>query len=120
MINILAHKLTPEQVAELGGEPKHIRDLDPGLAAQIANCPMDRGTLVDMAQNLVFRACDDDARILAGSGSPAFTALLGAIAAKEGVGLVFAHSERVSVDEPQPDGSVKKTVIFKHVRFFEV
>ena len=32
MISILAHKLTPEQVAELGGEPKHIRDIDPVLA----------------------------------------------------------------------------------------
>lgn len=121
MISILAHKLTPEQVAELGSEPTHIRDIDPVLAGQIANCPGDAVALGVMASDLCRRAADDDdGRILAGSGSPAFTARLGIRAQRFNVTLVFAHSERVSIDEPQPDGSVKKTAIFKHVKFFEV
>jgi hypothetical protein len=31
--------------------------------------------------------------------------------------MLVAHSDRVSVDETQPDGSVKKTAVFKHVAF---
>jgi hypothetical protein len=31
--------------------------------------------------------------------------------------ILFSHSERVSIDTPQPDGSVVKTSVFKHLGF---
>ena len=125
MISILAHKLTPEQVGELGEEPTHIREIDPKLAALIADCPAQREMLFDMARTLCDLAMKrEDHRILAGSGSPAFTASLGIClglnAGYDNVVLIFAHSERVSEDQPQPDGSVKKVSTFRHVKFFRV
>lgn len=120
MINILAHTLTSTQLSELGGEPIHIRTIDAALAAKIAACPAEAAELEAMAASLCALAAQFDNRILAGSGSPAFTAILGREAARTGVVLVFAHSERVSVDAAQPDGSIRKVSEFRHVRFFEV
>lgn len=125
MISILAHQLTDEQVAELGKVPTHIRDIDPSLARLIADCPADRSMLFDMARRLVDHAMkDEDGVILAGSGSPAFTAALGICLGcdrdADRIRLLFAHSERVSEDQIQPDGSVRKVSIFKHVKFFEI
>ena len=125
MINILAHSLTPAQLAELGGEPTHIKAIDAALAAKIANCPADSAELEAMAASLCRLAIGIDgpgfgSQVLAGSGSPAFTAILGREAARTGVLLVFAHSERVSTDAVQPDGSVRKVSEFRHVKFFEV
>lgn len=37
-----------------------------------------------------------------------------------GVTPCYAFSKRVSVDETQPDGSVKKTAVFKHEDFIMV
>jgi hypothetical protein len=125
MISILAHKLTPEQLTSLGRVPIHISELDRELAALIADCPAARSMLFDMARRLVNHALkDEDGIILAGSGSPAFTACLGiclgADRDADRVRLLFAHSERISEDQLQPDGSVRKISIFKHVKFFEV
>jgi len=120
MINILNHTLTDAQLAELGVEPRHIKTIDAALAASIAACPANAAELEAMAASLCRIARADDSRILAGSGSPAFTACLGREAASVGVTLVFAHSERVSTDAVQPDGSVKKVSEFRHVKFFEV
>lgn len=124
MISILAHKLTPEQLTSLGKEPIHIREIDRDLANMIADCPASRSMLFDMARRLVDHAMKDDGIILAGSGSPAFTASLGICLGvnieTERVRLLFAHSERISEDQLQPDGSVRKISIFKHVKFFEV
>ena len=120
MINILAHTLTTPQLSELGGEPIHIKVIDAALAAKIANCPPSAAELEAMAASLCQIALAHGTRILAGSGSPAFTAVLGREAARTGVVLVFAHSERVSVDAVQADGSIRKVSEFRHVRFFEV
>jgi len=39
----------------------------------------------------------------------------------ESVGLkpVFAFSKRESVDQPQPDGSVRKVAVFRHIGFVD-
>ena len=39
---------------------------------------------------------------------------LAAALREQGLEPVFAFTERVSVDEPQTDGSVRKTAVFKH------
>lgn len=125
MISILAHQLTPEQKTALGKEPIHIREIDRDLANLIADCPASRAMLFDMARRLVDHAMkDEDGIILAGSGSPAFTLSLGICLGSDRdadrIRLLFAHSERVSEDQIQPDGSVRKVSIFKHVKFFEI
>ena len=81
--------------------------------------------LFEMARRLCDIAMEqEDHRILAGSGSPAFTASLGLCLglnlSYDDIVLIFAHSERVSEDQPQPDGSVKKVSTFKHIKFFKV
>jgi hypothetical protein len=33
---------------------------------------------------------------------------------------VYAFSKRESIDQPQPDGSVRKVAVFRHLGFVEV
>ena len=53
------------------------------------------------------------ARVMIG-GAPYLMGPLAAALRYHGLEPVFAFTERVSVDEVQPDGSVRKTAVFKH------
>jgi hypothetical protein len=52
-------------------------------------------------------------------GSPLFLFMAGSFiqGAMNKGNILFSHSERVSIDTPQPDGSVVKTSVFKHLGF---
>jgi hypothetical protein len=49
-------------------------------------------------------------------GSPLFLFMAGSFGAMNKGNILFSH-ERVSIDTPQPDGSVVKTSVFKHLGF---
>ena len=54
-------------------------------------------------------------------GAPYFMSCLENTFRENGVFTpVYAFSKRESVDQPQPDGSVKKTSVFRHAGFVEV
>jgi hypothetical protein len=113
----LNHELTAEQRAELtamNAELYILADFAPKLAMALKNVSHD--DIVDLVESLVCKCADADV-VLGPVGSPAFFA---AFARAWDGRLMFAESDRVSVDEPQPDGSVKKTSVFKHKRFVTI
>ena len=56
------------------------------------------------------------------AGSPAFHVTLGKVMSNfaDTLKLKFAFSKRISNDVEQPDGSVKKTVVFKHEGWVDI
>ena len=120
------HKPTEEQLSELlaQGTVDYLNDVSPQLADKLANCPADRDQLKALARKLVNLALNTDCILVQPGGSPAFQYLLGvenaeAYACGEYVkDVIYAHSERASVEVEQADGSVVKTSVFKHVKFF--
>lgn len=52
-------------------------------------------------------------------GAPFFMGSLQRELEERGVACLFAFSRRESVEQVQPDGSVRKTAIFRHVGFVE-
>lgn len=115
-----AHKPTPEQIQELGGE---ISYLPVELQEKLNNTPSTGEGLVKVAIELLKYATDWKAILVQPGGSPAFQCVLGSMDTAENgffVRIMYAHSERVSNDEPQADGSIKKVSVFKHIKFIEV
>ena len=124
------HAITENQMTELKnlGYDKVIKlsELAPELAGTLSNTSDDVEELEAIVNRLDEHCRDTGAAVLP-VGSPAFMFLFSKKRAwwdMDGIGdnykVFFAHSERESKDQPQPDGSVKKISVFKHVRFFEV
>ena len=111
------HALTPEQSSELDGfHIAKLADVDPGLFAALANCPADIGQLENLADELcqILPVVD---RVVLPIGSPLFQAILATKLVGWGGLVGFAHSVRESMDQTQPDGSVRKMAVFRHVKF---
>ena len=112
-----AHAPTNEQKEELSliGDLIMLKDLNPELQGLINNCPSDRIALLGMANQL----SDIDGCLVQPGGSPLFLYILGSViqGARNKNSVLFAHSERVSADVPQSDGTVIKTSVFKHLGF---
>jgi hypothetical protein len=51
-------------------------------------------------------------------GSPLFLFMAGSFIQGAMKGIYYSPKERVSIDTPQPDGSVVKTSVFKHLGFY--
>jgi len=108
------HTPTEEQYKSLNDQHPLLllKDIDPELAEKIANTPRDRRDCQRLADEISATAEQYDAIIVQLGGSPLFLVMAAGII---GTGrMLFAESERVSEDIPQPDGSVKKISIFKH------
>lgn len=117
-----AHKPTPEQIQELG-EVEYLSQVAPELQEQLNNTPSDLESLIELADKVLQLAYKGKYTLVQVGGSPAFQVVLGHRNHREGgpmITLAYAHSERVSQDEPQADGSVKKISIFKHNKFIQV
>lgn len=114
-----AHTPTQEQMTSLQemGEVTFLKDVKPSLQEKINNCPSDEMELLDLATSLsVFQTRHDYTLVQIG-GSPMFLFLCGDAINRKNV--LFAHSERVSIDTPQEDGSIVKTSVFKHVKWIQ-
>ena len=83
---------------------------------RLGDTPRDRQGMFDLALEVLEVANLNDAKIVQLGGSPAFLFVAGsAIDSALSKGrIIFADSERVSEDEIQPDGSVRKVSIFRH------
>jgi len=116
------HKPTPEQIAELQEKfgMKQLNFLPEEIQARINNCPDNWGELYDLCEDVVKTLkMNKVTHLICLGGSPAFQHLFGKKVEKYSLLLrvMFAHSNRVSVDDPQPDGSVIKKSVFKHSHF---
>lgn len=117
IVNLTQHVSTDEQklegIFDLRDEDRqHLISLltfDPRYTKQ------DLEDAADAVVNLVKKI--DCHRAMIG-GMPSFMAPLERALIEAGVAVGYARSERVSVDQQMPDGSVRKTAIFKHVGMY--
>lgn len=114
-----AHTPTKEQMESLSemGELLFLKDVNASLQDRINNCSSDRAELLQLANDINQIRIQMDCTIVQLGGSPMFLYIAGAMingCMSKSV-LLFAHSERVSIDVPQEDGTVIKTSVFKHI-----
>ena len=126
VLNTIQHMLTNIQSDQLTrmdynwDEIVSLKDLDSNLFDALGNSPADERTLISLAERLlkVIEPEKYEAVILP-LGSPAFMFTFAKLVGRRDftTKFLFAHTERKSVDEPQPDGSVKKVAVFQHVKW---
>lgn len=118
-----AHVPTPQQVEELTemGQLLFLRDIDPEMMKRISDSPSTEEELEELARDFMRLDClpfettvDKNIALVQPAGSPAFQLMLGRCMDQMQIQVMYAHSERVSMDEPQPDGTVKKVSTFQH------
>jgi hypothetical protein len=114
-----AHTPTSEQLDSLNemGQVLFLKDVNPSMQERINNCSSNREELLGLVKELSgLRIELNDCTIVQLGGSPLFLYIAGATinGCRSKNVILFADSERVSEDIPQPDGSVKKISIFKH------
>jgi hypothetical protein len=114
-----AHTPTSEQLISLQemGKLIFLKDVDSSMQEKISSCSADRTELLSLAKDLSELRSTLDCTIVQLGGSPLFLFIAGATinSCLSTSVLIFAHSERVSIDSPQPDGTVVKTSVFKHI-----
>lgn len=115
------HSVSQEQAAELaelypGRKIVTLQDVDPELFKQLKDCPGDRTQLYILAGRLRVRCMEAGVAVMP-IGSPVFQAIFFQQEAFGNTAFLFAHSTRESVEQQQPDGSVKKVSVFRHQKF---
>jgi hypothetical protein len=130
ILNLTQHTVTPEQEAQLVVEPRmckaEIREL-----LTFEEIPTKEE--IEARANELARIAVSEASMYAGDtdnevwitrvmigGAPFLMGALEKATRECGFSPVYAFSKRESVDQPQPDGSVRKIAVFKHVGFVEV
>ena len=120
-----AHTPTNEQLLELNakfpnGDLVYLKDVDANMFNAMSNTPDNSGDLHELALAVCDFACKHEVDYLVQpGGSPAFQVALGVTKTNYATApdLMYAHSERVSIDKHEEDGSVTKTSVFKHQKF---
>ena len=123
-----AHTPSAEQIEELNsswgmkGDLVMLKDIYPSTQEFLNNCSSNYEDLLQYAKDLHEIARSEDAVLVQPGGSPAFQYVLGKVrmTSLHMSSVLYAHSERVSQDIPQEDGSVKKVSTFRHVKFIQV
>jgi hypothetical protein len=108
------HQPLPEQLESLNqmGNLLFLKDIAPNLMIRLTNTPSNRDACKELADEISDVALENDAKIVQLGGSPLFLVMASPII---GSGrMIFADSDRISEDIPQPDGSVKKISTFRH------
>lgn len=122
------HIPTTEQLAELSsvwgmeGNLVYLSDIYPSTQEFLNNCGNKYEDLLQYAKDLHEIARSENAVLVQPGGSLAFQHVLGKVAMTDlhKNPILYAHSERVSEDIPQEDGTVKKVSYFKHMCFVQV
>jgi hypothetical protein len=117
MLNLTQHKATEEQVAQ------GIEDLPQEQVKILANLLTfeEVPTAEEMrirAKEIASLARQTGATAAMIGGAPFFMSSLEAALQSAGIQPRYAFSKRESVDQPQPDGSVRKVAVFKHITTF--
>lgn len=118
-----AHQPTAEQLRELEDSTLYkvvyLKELYPELFNKLVEQEFD-SNLDEIAIRL-FTFCEHLGIpiICQPGGSPAFQFTLGQLSTKHDIHIWYAFSKRISVDTPNPDGSVKKVSTFVHEGFIE-
>ncbi len=130
ILNLTQHNATAEQKAQLVVEPRMTKEKIKKLLTfeEIPSKEEIESRANELAEIAVSEAShyagetDNEVwitRVLLG-GAPFFMGALEKAVRECGFTPVYAFSKRESVDQPQPDGSVKKIAVFRHLGFVEV
>ena len=114
MINLTQHQATPEQSAA-GVVPASFADRLPSLLTFVGiPSPLE---IRQRAEVIASLAADTGAKCAMIGGAPFFMGPLEVALHAVGIHAVLAFSDRVSVEEAQADGSVRKVNVFRHIGF---
>ena len=116
ILNLTQHQATPEQ-QQSGVFDCDNRELLSKLLT-FTRQP-DHALIKSKARALVVFAQMHGAKKVMIGGAPYLMSLLEAELIREGIQPLYAYSERVSEDQVQPDGSVRKVNVFRHLGFIE-
>lgn len=117
VVNLTQHLATKEQIEE------GVFDLPEGLREKLVKALIfpaqyTKADLEVAAQEVVNLVKEvDNFRVMIG-GMPSLMPVLEKALIKEGVAVSYARTERVSVDQAQADGSVKKVSVFQHAGLY--
>lgn len=119
--NLTQHQATPEQIAQgvIDLEPEDREMLRQALTFEEIPSKDDMAERAGfIADQLVYW----DAEAVMLGGAPYFMSFLEKVLREKHskLAILYAFSKRESVDAPQPDGSVRKMAVFKHIGFVEV
>ena len=118
IINLTQHAATPEQVKAGVFEPTPGKKTAVNACLNFIMLPSRRVIRVKADRiAAIARQSGADAAMI--GGAPYLMGPLEQALRDNGVQPLYAFSERVSVEEEQPDGSVRKTNVFKHLGFVE-
>lgn len=130
ILNLTQHVSTDEQKAQLVVEPRMTKDKIKKLLTfeEIPSKEEIEARAKELARIAVSEAShyagDTDneiwiTRVMIG-GAPYLMGALENAVRECGFTPVYAFSKRESIDQPQPDGSVRKVAVFRHLGFVEV
>jgi hypothetical protein len=130
ILNLTQHVTTDEQEAQLVVEPRMTKDKIRELltfeeipSKEEIELRAEKLARIAVSEASHYAGDTDNevwiTRVLIG-GAPFFMGALEKAVREMGFQPVYAFSKRESVDIPQPDGSVKKIQVFRHLGFVEV
>lgn len=116
ILNLTQHKATEEQVEAGVVEPSNKTDVQELLTFH--EMPT-KTEMVERAVALADIVVSEGSEYAMIGGAPYFMGTLEKILKDNNVKPLYAYSERESVEETLPDGTVKKVNVFKHKGFIE-
>ena len=119
LYNLTQHQATEEQKAQ------GVVDLEPKAASEVRELLTfedipSKEEMGSRAKRIASLAVDMNAEAAMIGGAPYFMSSLEVALKEAGIRPLYAFSRRESVDKRQPDGTVVKTAVFRHLGFVEV
>jgi hypothetical protein len=114
LINLTQHLATPEQMACQPFDRDFVREL---LTFEEIPTIEEMKVRAEKLADFAVELGGITAAMI--GGAPFFMPVLEAALVRKGITPVYAFSRRETVDEEQPDGSVRKVSVFRHLGFVE-
>lgn len=116
IINLTQHPATTEQIADGVIDLPHDALAELRLWLTFDRLP-DREQVERAAEVIATLALPHERAMI--GGAPYLMAPLEAALRERGVKPVYSFTQRVSEEQPMPDGTVRKTQVFRHLGFVE-
>lgn len=118
LLKVMQHSLTGEQLSQLGKNTQIIElsEINNQLFNKMASSPSTTEGVVETAKEFYefLKEAEDIDGVILPLGSPSLMFQIAVFIGDYQIPVLFSHSERVSVDEIQEDGSIKKVSVFRH------
>jgi hypothetical protein len=119
IINLTQHNMTPDQIGDGAVEPSP--EVKQRIAALLTFAALPEPAEIEMrAAQIAQIAVEQGATAAVCGGAPYLMGALELALEAYGIKPLYSFTERRSVEETLPDGSVKKSQVFAHVGWVEV